>query len=649
MIRSLGFFRYFSSRNLSLFELRSANSWGLTRRTVARRAGGCNPVHFLQENLDRIVNFSDKTPFMKKLTLSILFLTALVGLHVGAPMSIAIGEPDDADEVVSDGIDDDDDEALAATQEQDAAAGTDSAAASNLGTILIGPSSSGEAVRILSTGYTLQPLSGCSPIDPRCNADPIIVGAADLFTPWIIDRLKTAYEAGHAVGVTNATVTSLQRLHDLLQHHGSVQPVPGGTTIDLVAFRKAQRSDGQFHFSSHLLLARATPDTPHLSKKAKKQFKRLPKKAKRELRRLARQQQRPQRLADSNDIRALSRIFSATPEVPEQPPLGGSPQQNLITLAESYESHGIQSDSYGNQVQLVDTIWAARSFTNSADLYYVLQENDYHIVPVITSKGIPFFLTSWDNTVQSLLSGSPTLIQPSPQTTMEATVDTSSVSHTIGGSVGWNQTQGLNASVSASTTITNSKTTTIPPINITNDANFVTGGTVWTYNVNELPRQAESVDLFSQWIWQVPFSNYTASQKELFFGSQANLKGQWKFIIPFDFRPIKVNLQVNILPTVPLPFGRTFALQPPAVTSVSPGSVNQGDTFTINGTGFYPSLVTAVLIGGTPLSQDNVTPVSDTKLTVVAPAFFACELGCSVVVQTTQGTSNDDITISIIP
>jgi hypothetical protein len=602
----------------------------------------------LRENIDKAVNFSDNSPSMKKLPLSILFLiTLLVGLNIVMPAAVAVSEPDEADQVVTDDVYDD--EPLAATQDENAAAAASTSATSNLGTIYAGPSASGEAVRILRTGYALQPLTNAC---PGCLG--IIVGPADLSNSTIVNRLQAAYEAGQAVALTNATTASIQRLHDLLGHRGLAEPVPGSATVDLVAFRKAFRSDGQLQSSSHLLLPRAAATASPLNKKAKKRLNRLPKKVKRKLRNLAQRQQRQQRrLADSTDIQALSRIFSATPFVPEQPPLGSSPQQNLLQLAESYMSHAIQSDYYGNQIQLINTVWAARSFLQSADLYYVLQETDYHVVPNVTNpyNHLAYILTSWANSVNSLAfeqQGTVTVIKPSPQTTMEATVDTSSVMHTISGSAGWNETQGLNASVSGSVTISNSQTSTIPPINITNNVDLANGNTQWFYNVNELPGESETIDLFSQWIWSVPFSDYASGQTEFQYHSDAFMGGTYRFFLPF-VSPFNLNVAAHLTSTVPLPFGRTFALQPPAVTSVSPISVNAGDTFTIQGTGLYPSLVQAVLIGGTALNSDNISTVSDTQIKVVAPAFFACELGCSVVVQTSQGTSNDNVTISIIP
>lgn len=518
--------------------------------------------------------------------------------------------------------------------------------AATRGSIYVGPMASGEAVRILSTGYVLQPLTNAC---PDCLG--IVVGPADLSNPSIVNRLKAVYEAGHAAGLTNATNASIQRLHDLLGHHGSAQPVPGGAQVDLVAFRKASRNDGQLHFSSHLLLPRAATATAGvlLTKGDKMRLKRLSKSLRRKLRQklVKRRTIQIEHTADRADIGALSRIFSATPEVP-QPPLGASPQQNIVQLAESYQSHAIQSDAYGNQVQVVNSVWGARSFLNSADLYYVFQETDYHILnPIFSFCCDPSSsndLSFWSNNVGNLpFAANPILIQPAPQTTMEATTVTTSVSHTIGGSVGWNQSQGLDASVSASSTMTNSKTTTIPPINIIFDSSLSTGNVGWTYAVNDLPGHTETLTLYSNWIWEIPFSDYKSGQTEFQFGFAANVFANWGHI----FSPYH-QLTAGGNASVPMPFGRTFAIQPPVVTGVSPTCVNSGDQFTIQGTGMYPSLVQSVLIGGTAVNPANITTVSDTQINVIAPDTVECHgAGCSVAVQTAQGTSNTNFTIAI--
>ena len=64
------------------------------------------------------------------------------------------------------------------------------------------------------------------------------------------------------------------------------------------------------------------------------------------------------------------------------------------------------------------------------------------------------------------------------------------------------------------------------------------------------------------------------------------------------------------------------------------------------GSAFYPSLVTSVLVGGTPLAPTQYSVVSDTKIAVVAPAQFGV-FPQAVVVQTTQGVSNDNVTVTI--
>jgi hypothetical protein len=544
---------------------------------------------------------------MKKGTFTVLFLiTLLAGLNIAVPTAVAMGKPSDPGG----------NEAM--TQDQNAA-NSAVAAFRRLGTIQIGPSASGEAVRILSTAYTLRPLRPLrGKVCRTCLG--IVVGPADLSTPSIIDQVRAAYGEGHGIALTNATQASIKQLHDLLGHRGSAQPPSGVASADLVAFRKAFRADGQLHSSSHVLLPRAdAAGTAGL-------FTRKDKKSQ-------------QRTADANDIKALERIFSAIPVVPGAPP--GDDQQNLLSLAESYESHAIQSDSFGNQAQLTNSVWAARSFQNSADFYYVLQEADYALAAEL--------LNSWSNEADtSLPYQNVTLLQPSPQTTREATQVTSGVSTSVGVSVGFNTAQGLNASVTRTTTISNSKSTTVPAMSITNNANFSDASTEWLYDVNDLSTGG-AIDLFNQWIWQVPFSSYSASDPpELVINNSSHLNANVRDNIYPTPPDSPVNVEVQLTSSVPWPFGRTFAIQQPAVTGVSPSCVDSGDQFTIQGTGLYPSLVEAVLIGGTSVDSANITTVSDQQINVIAPDTIECHgTGCPVAVQTTQGTSNTNFNIVI--
>ena len=144
----------------------------------------------------------------------------------------------------------------------------------------------------------------------------------------------------------------------------------------------------------------------------------------------------------------------------------------------------------------------------------------------------------------------------------------------------------------------------------------------------------------NQWIWQVPFTAYAPGQTSIRFGTDIAL-------YETNQVPVRPVVATTLVSTVPTPFGSTFALQPPAVTSLSSSFVREGQSFTLNGTGLYPSLVTGVLVGGQAIPPANYQVVDDRQITIVAPNSFG--LFQPVVVQTTQGVSNDDFTITVFP
>ena len=201
-------------------------------------------------------------------------------------------------------------------------------------------------------------------------------------------------------------------------------------------------------------------------------------------------------------------------------------------------------------------MYGARSFLNQSDFFYVLQEADFHANPRATDN-------SGDTTTTlALPATNPVILQPSPQTTMSTTSLTSGVSTTIGGSIGFNEAQGFNASLSASTTISNSMTTTYPPIDILNSVNLATGVADFIYGV-ATPSQAagSTLTFFYQWIWQVPFTAYAGGQTSIEFATTSGL-----FVT--NERNIPPAVSASLTSTVPTPFGDVFALQTPVVKCV---------------------------------------------------------------------------------
>ena len=484
-----------------------------------------------------------------------------------------------------------------------------------MGELHVGAAAEGDVLRILSTAYTLRPLNAQPHRGPRGaarKAGPIIVGAADFADGNVADFLKASYRAGHAIALTGPHAAEAEQLRLLLGHSSGVNWDASIARVELVAFRRATRPDGRLHENVTIVFPRAAVELP------------------------PDQARHGRRKADARTIAWLSGVFSGTPIVPDPAPRDDGPVQNLLSLADSYQSSAIQSDDAGNSVQAVNSLWSVRSFQNQSDLYYVLQELD-----VEWGGQFPQDLKGWESFLTSFqrFQGA-SIIQPSPQTTMETTTETASVGYTFGGSAGWNQMQGFNALGSGSMTITNSKTTTIPPIQIANTTDFPSATANWTYTMNELPSDPESNTFFESWIWEVPWGLY-GDLNALPYSVTGGLT-----FGPLDDPDYQLFIpQINV--SVPFPFGKVFSIQPPVVTSVSPTCVVAGGEFTIVGTGLYPSLVSNVLIDGESFDATQFSTVSDTEITVVAPDMFGFFL--PVVVQTTQDVSNDNVTVAILP
>lgn len=463
-----------------------------------------------------------------------------------------------------------------------------------LGTIRVGPSAAGEALRVLGRGYRLARFGGGN----AASTGPIVVGVADLDSETVIRRLRASYEAGETVALAGAGPGDAERLRVLVGHDSLAQWAAEIPRAALVAFRKVAIDGGRTQSETTVVMPRQAAGVSAAA---------------------------GHRAADRRVLERLTTVFAASPMVADPP---GGPS-NLLNLTTSSVSRAIQSNANGDEVQVVNTVYGARSFLNQSDFFYVFQEADFHTIrePLSVINGIT-------TTTLTRPATNPGILQPSPQSTMSTTTVTSGVSYTIGGSVGYNQMQGFNVSLTASVTISNSTTTTYPPINVFNEVDLATGVAEFAYAVLDASQAAGStLTFYNHWIWQVPFTAYAAGQTSIEFATASNL---------FEEDPV---LMVNLTSTVPTPFGDVFSLQPPRVASVSTGRVAEGQTFKIIGSGLYPSLVTAVLIGGQPLAAGNFQVVSDTEITVIAPDSFGIE--DSVVVKTTQGVSNDDVTITI--
>jgi RTX calcium-binding nonapeptide repeat (4 copies) len=492
----------------------------------------------------------------------------------------------------------------------------------SMGKLRYAPSADSGVLRVLAAIYDLEPLSKNTRQPKSESQSPILLGSADLEAEQVTSLLGGARAAAQAVVLTNGTAADSERLRVMLGHPNAATPAPGspgaaaGAQTPLTFFRKATRpGTNAYDFNTGFFVSLSSPLSDRV-------------------------------------IERLSRVFSATAIVPEAPAvtqsgpgatrsaLGATPASDLLTIADSY-THSAEN-SNGNTssgVQLSNSVWDVRSFTNRTDYYYVRQEADYWIGASQDNA------STWNNTANNQLSSvtsSPTLIGTSPATTECTTSTTSGEAFSQGSTIGWNEAQGLNVSISQDTSVNDSSTITCPKTKITNTSNPSIGTANWTYTLD--PPQPITYDLISfanRWIWEVPFSSYTAGQEDVEVESQSQ-----EIFSNENCENNSLCVATAVISKVPLPFGDIETLQNPAVSSVNPTCVFPGSTFTINGTGLYPSAVSSVLIGGTPLSSAQYTTVSDTQIQVVAPNQQEVD-SQPVVVQTGIGQSASNVSIEI--
>jgi hypothetical protein len=477
-----------------------------------------------------------------------------------------------------------------------------------MGTLRFAPDTDKDVLALLDNLYDLEPL-GSQIHSAKETPSPVLLGVEDLEN-LDLSRLQQTYAAGQAVVITHVTQADAEKLRLLLGHPNSISApnnsqtgLGPGAPVPAVLFRKAPRpgtSAHQYHTGYIATLDGGPSDRmiEHISQ-----------------------------------IFSKNEIIVHPPAITQTHALGDTPSTDLQNLADSYVSDVMIQNAAQSGVKISNSVWGVRSFLNSADYYYVFQEADFWSGGK-DQPNLGFWQSETSNQLQAPTTN-PNLLQPSPASTQCAQSTTSGMSWNVGGSAGWNQTQGANATLTGGVSVSNSTTISCPGNIIANRSDPGTGETEWTYQQSYNGSQ-ELNTFYSQWIWGIPFSSYQSGQTSLQFQST----GTEDFGAPDGPVP-----PAQLASTIPLPFGDTFKLQPPVVSSVSPASVKPGDNFTITGTGMYPSLVSSVVIGGESVPVTQYSTPSDTQIQIITPNQSGCDL--PVVVQTGEGVSNDNVGINI--
>ena len=447
----------------------------------------------------------------------------------------------------------------------------------------VGPSADGVALSLLDKRFDLQFL------DEEGDPDelrPTLVGPHELTRAnWVV-LLQEAYEAGHTIGLTNASPVDVDRFyHAVGIQNGCGQEM--GEVLPLIALQKANTRRQTQHFTYAMLPRQNVVTLP---------VQGLGKATKRGLRR-----------ADRTAQQWLRARFSGSPPRANLDTTDCSnPQNCLVNLASSTACFWLQQNERGDSIAVNNFIWGTRSFEQDRDYYYVEQEIQYSIdaLPVLKNRVYTAMNRLTDPTVV------PATISPSPGTTSCSTSTTSGVSFSFGGNAGYKQGffSGFNVTpVNVGMDISNSTTITCPSLQITYGGNPAEGTTDWTYKFELSNTGQDTLTVTNHWIWAVDFDEYASAQSSVEFSTDAVLA--WHF---GQDNPLVI---LDVMNRVPLPFN-TFTLELPVVEKVDPTTVKLGQQFEIIGSGLYPSLVTAVQLGGDALPTGNFTPTDDTEITV---------------------------------
>lgn len=313
---------------------------------------------------------------------------------------------------------------------------------------------------------------------------------------------------------------------------------------------------------------------------------------------------------------------------------GVDPQSCINELANAKHTSARLSGGLDNvDSQQVDNyIYSARSFINGEDLYYVAQELQY--VPGRCSVSLSILEVDVSNSGASVPS---TVTQPSPGSTQETTQVTSGVSFGLGGQAGYQGGGAFN--VAPSLTFSHSATTTVPPVEVQNLTDIVKSTPRWTFNTSETDA-GEDNDYTTAWIWTVKLDDYTSNTQTFDFVTTSTMA---------HLLCSENGFALGLKTRVDQPFP-TKTVEAPVVASISGSPVTAGQQFQINGTGFYPSLVESVLLGGNAVPSANISTTSDTVIAVTAPndsSQFPFNTPLAVAVRTSAGTSNADRSVTI--
>lgn len=448
----------------------------------------------------------------------------------------------------------------------------------------------------------------------------VVVGPADLRDPVVVNLLRRAYENGRTVAIVDARQKHADTFHRIVLGGLAGASCSAGENgiIPFYGLQKAVLREPQDE--AHYCIMNLEPAQAESAREWLRNRFSL----------------QPPHLADADVLDKLefgslqdpmSSAFRLAWDILVPPAAAQSSGSTNLTSLTGGTSCQHLSQSGGYEFQGVNDLFSLRDFDNQRDLYNLQQQ----FIFKSPNADQPYEIISAFNDQTAFTTGVPTLDFSEPQTqTTTGSSYSNSQSTTVTATVGYDASNGPNASVSESVTVGSSQTVSVPPTVIVNESSPSVAVATWLFEPSKGSLPATSAfQPQTQLVWIVPFGIY-ADPAPGYINYRTTMEAQ----NPKGFVSAFFDCNANY------PFD-AFEIEPPVVSSVSPTSQAVGQRFTINGENLYPGLVTGVLLGGDPLDDANVQLVDDTSIKVTIPSTVS--EGAQAVQVNANNADNDPV------
>lgn len=358
-------------------------------------------------------------------------------------------------------------------------------------TVYASDAAKGTAVTLLERDYRLMPIDEAT---PQFTVGHVVIGPPDLDDPDSVALVKEAYQADKTVAIANARQEDADAFHRLVRGtKNGANCTAVASSIDLYGLQQAI-SRKRTQISSYCLPGVAFGQTAKAGQWLRARFSLQP----------------PAPPApDDEQSASLGALPYAVDMALEaigfaiRPSHAQSTSPNLADLArETHCSHLFTQPSGTSQAD--PYVASLRDFPAELDYYSVSMPLEFSS----SVGGGGSFIPQADlaqNGGPALPGAELQFTEPATQVAFESSY-TNSESLTVGASVGFNS-DGPDVSVSASVTIGESTTVTVPPVKILNQADLTTAESQWTFTAQNIPAGTVFAPTLA-WVWSVPGSAY---------------------------------------------------------------------------------------------------------------------------------------------